>query len=156
MSEITVVEVDTKLVLGMRRWGKYQEIANMFPILFRYAVGAGAQIAGHPMFVCHETTIEDVKKADEEGNADVEVAVPIASEIKGTDEIKCYELPGGTMAKIIHKGPYEACEPTYLKLYTWLEENNKKITGPTREVYLNDPKEVTPEETLTEIYAPID
>jgi len=156
MSEITVVEVDTKLVLGMRRQGKYQEMANMFPILFQYAVGAGAKIAGHPMFVCHETTIEEVKKADEEGNADVEVVVPIASEIEGTDEIKCYELPGGTMAKIIHKGPYEACEPTYQKLYAWLEENNKKITGPIREVYLNDPREVTPEETLTEIYAPID
>ncbi|WP_305791978.1 GyrI-like domain-containing protein [Methanococcoides sp. AM1] len=30
------------------------------------------------------------------------------------------------------------------------------ITGPTREVYLNDPAEVSPEEILTEIYAPVD
>jgi effector-binding domain-containing protein len=156
MSEVTVVEVDTKLVCGMRRTGKYQEIAKMFPVLFQHAVKAGAQFAGHPMFICHEMTIEDVKKADEEGNADIEVVVPISAPIKESDEVKCYELPGGTMAKIIHKGPYEACEPTYLKLYAWIEENNKKITGPTREAYLNDPKEVTPEETLTEIYAPIE
>ncbi len=59
------------------------------------------------------------------------------------------------MAKIIHKGPYEACAPTYEKLYTWIEQNGKTITGPVREVYLNDPREVGIEEALTEIYAPI-
>lgn len=156
MDEVTIVEVDTKLVLGIRRRGKYQEIANMMPSLFQYAVQSGAQIRGHPIFVCHETTIEEVKKADYEGSADIEVVVPIGSPMEGTEDVKCYELPGGTMAKIIHKGPYEACEPTYQKLYAWLAENNKKITGPTREVYLNDPREVSPEEILTEIYAPID
>ncbi|MDD3248518.1 MAG: GyrI-like domain-containing protein [Methanosarcina sp.] len=30
------------------------------------------------------------------------------------------------------------------------------IFGPVREVYLNDPREVPPEEILTEIYAPLD
>jgi AraC family transcriptional regulator len=29
------------------------------------------------------------------------------------------------------------------------------VAGPTREVYLNDPKEVPPDELLTEIYAPV-
>jgi effector-binding domain-containing protein len=28
--------------------------------------------------------------------------------------------------------------------------------GPIREIYLNDPREVSPEELLTEIYAPIE
>jgi len=37
-----------------------------------------------------------------------------------------------------------------------LKKNNKRITGSIREVYLNYPREVGPEETLTEIYAPID
>ncbi|GAH06344.1 unnamed protein product, partial [marine sediment metagenome] len=36
------------------------------------------------------------------------------------------------------------------------EKNNKRIIGPIREVYLNDPREVGPEETITEIYVPID
>ncbi|KYK34544.1 MAG: hypothetical protein AYK22_05300 [Thermoplasmatales archaeon SG8-52-3] len=59
------------------------------------------------------------------------------------------------MAKITHKEPYDKCGETYNKLYQWIEQNGNTITGPTQEVYLNDPREVGEEEILTEIYAPI-
>ena len=156
MSDITVVEVKPQLVLGMKKRGRYEEIATMLPKVFEFAVEKKAQIQGPPIFVCHELTPEEAEKAQKEGNADVEVAVPISEKIEESDEIKCYELPGGKMAKTIHKGAYQDCGPTYLKLYDWLSENNKKIVGPIREVYLNDPTEVKEEDILTEIYAPID
>ena len=60
------------------------------------------------------------------------------------------------MAKIIHKGPYHECQPTYETLYSWIEQKGKRIVGPVREVYLNDPNEVSSEDILTEIYAPIE
>ena len=156
MGEITVVEVKPQLVLGMRKRGKYETIAAMIPQVCQFAVAKGIQILGPPMFVCHEMTPEEAMKADEEGNADVEVAVPVSEELEGTDEIGSYELPGGKMATLIHKGPYQDCGPTYEKLFAWLEANGKRIVGPTREVYLNDPHEVPPDEILTAIYAPIE
>jgi len=134
---------------------RYSEIATILPHLFEFALGKGIQIQG-PIFVCHEVTPEDAMKANEEGNADIEVAIPISGKVKNTEEIKSYVLPGGEMAKIIHKGLYEACAPTYQKLFAWLETDGKRIAGPIREVYLNDPHEVPPEEILTEIYAPIE
>jgi len=42
-----------------------------------------------------------------------------------------------------------------MKLFDWLQENNYKIVGPIREGYVNDPREVAPEEILTIIYVPI-
>ncbi|MCG7854799.1 MAG: GyrI-like domain-containing protein [Methanoregulaceae archaeon] len=66
-----------------------------------------------------------------------------------------YTLPGGRMARIVHLGPYEACEPTCLKLFAWIEEWGMKITGPIREIYHNDPREVSPDEIMTEILAPV-
>ena len=156
MEEITVVELKPQLVLGMRKRGHYEQIAIMLPKVCEFAVEKGAQIQGMPTFICHEITPEKVMQADAEGNADVEVAIPIATPIEGSGDIKSYELPGGKMAKIIHKGPYQECTPTYEKLFEWIEKNGKKIIGPTREIYLNDPNEVPPEEILTEIYAPID
>jgi effector-binding domain-containing protein len=87
--------------------------------------------------------------------ADIEVAAPISDKIEETGEIKCYTLLGGKMAKIIHKGPYDKCEPTYEKIFAWIKKNGRNIVGPTREVYLNDPREVGLEEALTEIYVPI-
>jgi effector-binding domain-containing protein len=60
------------------------------------------------------------------------------------------------MAKIVHKRPHQECEPTYEKLFAWIEESGRRLVGPTREVYLNGPQEVPPEELLTEVYAPIE
>lgn len=157
MSEVTIVKIDPQLVLGMRRKGAYREIAVMLPRIFEFAFSKNIPIAGYPVFLCHEITHEEVQQADKDENADIEVAVPISGilETTNSEEIRVYELPGGNMAKIIHKGPYEECSQTYEKLFSWFSENGKKITGPIREVYFNDPREVRPEEILTEIYAPL-
>lgn len=155
MTEIQTVDEKPRLVAGMRRRGHYKEIAVMFGALFEYIISQKAIIAGPPLFLYHEKSAEEAQKADESGSADVEVCVPIARTISETDEVKCYELPGGTMAKIAHKGPYEECGPTYERLFLWLEENGRKLSGPIREAYLNDPREVAPQEILTIIYAPI-
>lgn len=156
MNEVAIVDVRPQLVLGTRRRGKYELIGKMIGEVCRYAVEHKIQIRDAPIFVCHEMTPEAAMKANEEGNADIEVAVPVLERVAGTDSIQCYELPGGKMAKVVHKGAYEDCEPTYMKLFSWLGENRKKSAGPTREVYLNDPSEVPKEELLTEIYAPIE
>jgi effector-binding domain-containing protein len=155
MIEISVVDEKPQLVAGMRRKGHYKEIAKMLPALFEYAMSQAAIIAGPPQYLWHENSIEEAQKADEAGNADIEVCVPIAARIPENDEIKCYILPGGKNAEIVHKGPYEASGPVYERLFAWLGENGLKLTGPIREAYLNDPREVSPEDILTIIYAPI-
>lgn len=153
--EIQIVELPAQLVVGMRKKGHYKIIPGMFQAIVGHVMEKGGKLKGMPTYVCHEAGPEEVKKADKEGTADIEVAFPVEGKVEETEEIKCYELSGGKMAKIMHKGPYEECESTYDKLYKWLKENGKEITGPTREVYPNDPREVKPEEILTEIYVPI-
>jgi effector-binding domain-containing protein len=110
---------------------------------------------GPPMFICHETCVEEVMEADKAGTADVEVAIPISRDIDETDDMKIYELPGGKMAKIVHKGAYENMDHTYETIFKWIEQNGKTISGPIREVYINDPSEVPKDEILTEIYIPV-
>jgi AraC family transcriptional regulator len=155
LNEITVVVEKPGLVAGMRRRGHYAEIAKMLPDLFEYVISQRARIAGPPMFVWHEKSIEEAEKADAEGSADIEVCVPIAEKIPETGEIRVYELPGGCMAKAVHKGPYQESGPVYERLLAWIEESGNRLSGPIREAYLNDPRVVGPQETLTVIYAPI-
>ena len=155
-NEISIVNMEPQLVIGMRKTGPYKNIGIMIPQICQYAVQNGIQLIGPPICVCRETSAEEAVKADKSGNADIEVAVPIAQRGKETDEIKCYELPAAKMAKIVHKGPYQEETVTYQKLFDWLEENNKAITGPMREIYINNPHVVPQEELLIEIYAPID
>ena len=42
-----------------------------------------------------------------------------------------------------------------MELFDWLQKNNHKIVGPIREGYVNDPREVEPDEILTIIYVPV-
>jgi effector-binding domain-containing protein len=154
--EVTIVTVKPQLVLGMRKKGPYRSIGEMIPQICQFAVQNNIPLVGPPMYICHEMSPEEAQTADKQNSADVEVAVPVAKKGKETPEIKCYELSGGKMAKILHKGPYETETATYQTLFQWLEENNKKITGLMREIYMNDPHEVSPQELLIEIYVPIE
>ncbi|WFN34628.1 GyrI-like domain-containing protein [Methanogenium sp. S4BF] len=160
MTDFTIAEIAPQMVIGMRRQGFYQEqIPAMIMELFLYVEEKGIEIAGMPIFVCHETSPEEAMRAAEEGNADIEVALPVAAPVAITDDgpadLTCYELPGGPMLRATHRGPYETSETTYYEIFAWLEQQGKQITGPIREVYLNDPAEVAAEDILTEIYVPV-
>jgi len=154
MSEVSISDIAPQLVMGMRKRGTYAEIRPMLTKIHKHIGSYGARIAGPPMFICHETP-KEVVRVNLQHNADVEVAIPVAAEIEGNQEITCYELPGGPMARITHQGPYETSAAAYKKLFAWIAENHKKVAGPTREVYRNDPRKVPPEELLTDIYAPV-
>lgn len=155
MDEIEIVEMPAQAVLGLRRRGPYALIPEMLMEVFAVIVERGAIPAGPPVFVCRETTVPEVERATADGDADLEVAFPVANRVKPEGDVGYYELPGGRFAKVLHRGPYERCEATYDRLYAWLAERGLGIAGPIREYYLNDPSEVRPEEILTEILAPI-
>ncbi|MFW3145215.1 MAG: GyrI-like domain-containing protein [Thermoplasmatota archaeon] len=156
MGEIEIIEVESIKVIGIRKTGGYHEIPNLFMSLVHHAMANNIQLKGPAIFVSHERSEEEAMKAMAENNADLEAAFPIAGDIAPeTDEIKCYELPGGTVAKMVHKGPYDSMGPAYSRLFAWMAENGKELKGDLRELYWNSPREVPPEELLTEIHAPI-
>ncbi len=155
MYEITMVEVPSQLVIGLQKRGRYHEIGPAIGTVVQYGMSHGAEFTGGPIALMHEIGKDAAVKADQEGNAVIDVAFPIARPVESSETVKCYELPGGQMAKVVHQGPYEACEPAYDALYAWVIENGYMISDPTREIYLNDPREVLPEELLTELYAPV-
>lgn len=155
MNDITIVEVAARQVLGMKKTGTYTLIPELLMKIFAFTVEKKIQISGAPLFLCHESTPEAVMKANEKGTATVEVAWPVSGTVKGSREMKVYELPGGKMVHTVHRGPYESCEATYRMLFAWIETQGLRISGPIREVYLNDPRLVKPEEVITEIFVPI-
>ena len=77
MSEVSISNVESQLVLGMRKRGTYAEIRPMIAKIHKYIESRGAQIAGPPIFVCHETP-KEVVKVNLQHNADVEVVIPVS------------------------------------------------------------------------------
>lgn len=155
MDEVTVVEVGPMDVVGTRRKGAYKDVAMILPELFSHVMSSGIRMAGPPAFLCHELTMEEVERAMKEGSADLEVVIPVAGDVVEKDDIKAYRLPGGRMARVLHKGPYDKVGETYAKLFEWMGRTGNPPKGPYREIYLNSPMEVPPSELLTEIHVPI-
>ncbi len=155
MEDISIVEVAARRVIGIKKSGTYKLIPELLLKVYEYTVKKKMVITGPPVFICHEISPEAVMEANEKGTAAVEVVWPVSGRVKGTKEIKIYELPGGKMVHTIHYGPYESCESTYLKLFAWIKEKELRISGPIREVYPTDPREVLPEKIITEIFVPV-
>jgi effector-binding domain-containing protein len=155
MEEITTIEVPPQQVIGITRTGTYQLMPELLMKIYEFMVAHQITPAGMPTFVCHETSPDAVKEANEKGTAIVEVAWPVSGIVKGTKGMRVYELHGGKMVHTVHRGPYDSCEPTYLKIFAWIESRGLRISGPIREVYPNDPREVKPEEIITEILVPV-
>jgi effector-binding domain-containing protein len=155
MDEIEIVELPPQAVLGLRRRGPYTQIPEMLMEVFAVIMEKGAIPAGPPVSIYRETSVAEVEQSVAAGSADLEVAFPVANRVKPEGDVEYYELPGGRFARVLHRGPYEGCTPTYERLFAWLAERGLAITGPIREAYLNDPSEVAPDEILTEIYAPV-
>jgi AraC family transcriptional regulator len=153
--EITLVEVPPLLVAGIRRKGSYEKIPLMIGELAEFIVRKEIGPAGPPIFLLHEKSAEDASRANAAGEADLEVAFPVTGRTRAEGGISTYELPGGMMARVLHKGPYQEVGPAYEKLFAWLESEGRKVAGPLREIYLNDPRQVSPDEILTEILAPV-
>ena len=65
------------------------------------------------------------------------------------------EIPEHSVLAAVHKGPYNNVGPVIHALAEYAAKNGYDIVGPLTEVYLNDPKQVSPEELLTEVRFPV-
>ena len=87
---------------------------------------------------------------------DVEVAMAVDKLYGSSEKFTFRNLPGGTVASILHCGPYEGIQAAYGALYEWVGEKGYEKTGPDREVYFNCPATVEkPEDLRTEIAIPV-
>lgn len=73
-------------------------------------------------------------------------ALPIPQGIKSLPqkvqkmEVKCELWKYGTVAQILHIGPYDEEDPSIEKLRQFIEENNYEIIGDHEEEYLTSPR----------------
>ncbi len=153
--EITLVEVPPIHVLGIRRKGHYSIIPVLLGQIFEFAMRNRVHIAGMPTFLLHAKSHEEAVETDQAGTADIEVVVAVEGTVRAGGEIRSYSLPGGKMARLIHRGPYEETGQSYQRIMDWIAKKGLHVNGPIREIYHNNPMEVKPEDICTEILVPV-
>lgn len=93
--------------------------------------------------------------ADVYENEDAEAVVPIDRQIKGTDQVKVYELPPTQVASVVHQGNFEDFTQGHAALLEWIDANGYKIIGPYREIYIKHDKSRL-SNSMTEIQFPVE
>ena len=95
----------------------------------------------------------------ESPDVDTEVCEPVSIPIQADQKIKQHLLPRiEMMAAVVHKGPFITIGEANTAILKWIEANDYRIIGPTREVYLRPAVNgsQTDPETVTEIQFPIE
>lgn len=149
MDGVSVVTLGPQAVLGMRRKGSSREISQMMGRICRYAAESGVHLKG-PAYV-----VRIGKEAGDCGTDDLEVCCGLWKDVEGYRDVKCYDLAGGKMAKIVHMGPYGECARSYDRLASWMRRNKKSLAGPYREAHAIGHCPGPGVEECFEIYAPI-
>jgi effector-binding domain-containing protein len=155
VSEPEIKEVPEIRALSRREYGNYEEtIPQLVEGMFAFVEETNSRkncitITGPVMFICHD---EEYK----EENADIEVALPVSGRLDpdGTS-ITVRTLPAVKVVSAIYKGPYQGVDVAFTKLFEYMAESNLEIAGPSRELYLNDPHEVSEGELLSEVQIPV-
>jgi effector-binding domain-containing protein len=118
-----------------------------FSELGRVICESGAQVAAPPFAQYYAVTPAAV---------DVEVIMPVAAPVGASGRVHPVEVNGGPAVQVLHSGPYEALADAYGAVDRWLREHRAKPAGPPREVYLNNPSDVSvPSEYRTLVVQPI-
>lgn len=146
MEESPQLVAATRVRTGLGRIGN--DIGTGFGALVRVLAREGVTPSGSPLIIYHDVI-------DEVTDGDIEICVPVDTTISGHSEVYGRELEGGAMATTVHHGPYEQISPAYHTLTGWVSEHGHEIAGPPREIYLNDPQTVPPQELLTRVEFPI-
>jgi effector-binding domain-containing protein len=121
-------------------------IGDAFRELVEHAATGGAQWAGPP-FVLYPDTCE--------GEFEIAVCIPVVEGARSGEHATVEEVPGGLCASTVHVGPYNEIGKAYVAVQKWMTDNDHVPAGPMREVYLNDPDSVPPEQLQTEIDWPV-
>ena len=148
--DVTIKDEPDELVASIRTRIRPERIGEVIPDAFERLMGCVGPIGygnGMPGIVMHEMREPEV--------ADIEVFMPVAGRFDPPEGIGVSTLRGGTMAAVVHTGPYEASRAAYEALTDWIDEHGRQILGPPREHYLNDPLEVGMERAQTEIEVPV-
>ena len=63
MGEIEIADVEPERVIGIRKRGRYEELADMFMTLAQHAMANNLQLSGPAIFVSHEMNEEEALRA---------------------------------------------------------------------------------------------
>lgn len=135
-----VLVVSTRLRVALSEMGEV--LSRTFGEIYAHLAANGVEPAGPPFAIY----------AGEPAPGepwDVEICAPISRPVEAPPGYRTQTIPGGPVARVVHRGPYEMIGPAYDALSEWVGQHGRTFTGPPREIYMSEPD--TPPERIETI-----
>lgn len=150
---IQVKELPSQLTFQVKKTVTMDSIGRglgeAFAAIMEQAEAGGADFAGPPFVIYPEECV---------GEFPLLLCMPVTAGCPEPAEgsgVELRETQPCTAACTLHLGPYSKLGDAYGVLQTWFKANGKVPAGPPREIYLNEPDKVAPDELLTEVAWPM-
>lgn len=149
--EVDVRELPSRRVATVRHVGPYNQISRAFARLGE--IGGPAGLFQHPEAAMIALYHDDPEAtAPEALRSDAGIIVPDSAVLPpGLEEQR---IPAGRFAMVLHRGPYELLGDVWARfLGEWLPASGHRMgSGPSFELYRNDPTNTPKERLETEIW----
>jgi effector-binding domain-containing protein len=148
--DVVVKEVAPQWIASVRDiLPNYQAVGTLYGEVYGL-LGRMGSPGGLPVALWHD---REYKETDVDGEAGVYLQKPI----EPAGRVKVYELPGCTVASIIHAGAFQTLNTSYRAIAAWIGANGYAPAGPARELYLKmgQPARHDDESYITEIQIPV-
>lgn len=138
--------VETQKVAFIKHIGNVKEMSIIISKLMEWIYKNNIKVIGYPFIIY--ITDPNIVNPDK---MVYDIAIPVSGDVEGNTKIKIKILPESTVISTIHKGEYTNIGEAYQGLWDYIVENKYEVIGFPKEIYFNNPQEVSSEQLLTEI-----
>lgn len=93
----------------------------------------GIKQTGHNVVLYSDEASKALLRTEDE--VPIEVGVQIAIPFERTGRVVCAAIPGGTVATVVHLGPYQQLPEAHTTVREWCAEHGHALAGPSWEIY---------------------
>ena len=93
----------------------------------------GMRQTGHNVVLYSDEASKALLRTEDE--VPIEVGVQVPTTFESTGRVVCSAIPGGTVATVVHLGPYQKLPEAHTAIREWCAEHGHALAGPTWETY---------------------
>lgn len=148
--EIEVKNIEETQVAYVPAKGSYEQLPELFGEVVGYVMKEGLQITEPPYGIFfnnpQEVPQDELK---------FEIGISFIGEAEGEGRVKVKNVPAHQVVSTVYKGPYGQAAQVYQTVIEYAMKNGYEIAGAVKELYINNPMEVSEDELLTEVRFPV-